>query len=295
MFNELFYRLALRYLPFYNNVFINQLIKKFITATDIFRHSESYFSRFQFQGNLLKPCLSPEIISNVNQELAWMEQNGVSFCFYNDPDYPFRLKECRDAPYGFYYKGEPCFNSPKIVAVVGTRNMSEYGKEMVKRVVKELADYDIVIVSGLAEGIDTKAHQEALHQQQKTVAVLGSGLGLVYPSSNRKLAETIATKGGVLISEYPHYTKPDRLHFPLRNRIIAGLSDAALVVETPARGGSMITAYTASAYNRDVFAIPGNILSDNQEGCHQLIRKNIAALVTSGEELAEMMGWNREI
>ena len=292
MLNETFYCIALRYLPNCNNIFIKRLIDKFETATNIFTQSGNYFRQLKQKYPFISiPFISNEIRCKVEIELEWMSKNGVSICFYNDAHYPFRLKNCCDSPYLFYYKGNNNFNPQKSVAIIGTRNASQYGKEMVKRIITELSAYQVTIVSGLAEGIDTEAHKHALFRQQQTYAVLGSGLDRIYPASNEKLSMSIVKEGGALISEYPHYIKPDRLHFPHRNRIIAGLSDATVVVESPKRGGSMITAYIASSYNRDVFAVPGNILSDNHSGCHELIRKNIAAIVTSGNEIADMMGW----
>ena len=292
MFDETFYRIALRYLPHYNNSFIKMLINKFETATNIFTKAENYIRQIkQKQYNISIPFISNEIRSKVETELVWMAKNEVSVCLYNDVHYPYRLKACCDSPYLFYYKGNSHFNPQRSVAIIGTRSASQYGVEMTKRIISELAAYKVTIVSGLAEGIDTAAHKYALLQQQPTWAVLGSGLSRIYPMSNDKLSVMIAKEGGALISEYPHYFKPDRSHFPFRNRIIAGLSDATIVIETPKRGGSMITAYIASSYNRDVFAVPGNILTDNNNGCHQLIRKNIAAIVTSGDDIADMMRW----
>ena len=293
MLNESFYRIALRYLPHYNDFLIKRLIEKFGTATNIFTQSGNYINQLKQRCHYLSiPFISNEIRDKTEAELAWMARNEVSFCFYNDDVYPFRLKNCEDSPYLFYYKGTHDFNPQKSVAVIGTRNASQYGKEMTQRIIAELSAYQVTIVSGLAEGIDTEAHKQALLRRQQTWAVLGSGLNRIYPVSNDKLSASIVKQGGALITEYPHWVKPERVHFPHRNRIIAGLSDATIVIESAKRGGSMITAHIATSYNRDVFAVPGNILADNNGGCHELIRRNIAAIVTSGDEIAEMMGWN---
>jgi DNA processing protein len=211
-----------------------------------------------------------------------------------DEDYPKRLLRCNDAPYMFSYKGTPQFNMEKTLAIVGTRHATSYGKDVVRRMLSDLSSQNISIISGSAIGIDTFAHEAALDYQRHTVGVMGSGFGNIYPSSNTKLAKKMIECGSTLVSEYPYYTLPDRQNFPKRNRIIAGMADALLVVETGKRGGSIITACIAHSYQRDVFAVPGSVFAPSQEGCHELIRQNLAALVTSGEDIIEMMGWNEE-
>ena len=240
------------------------------------------------------PKLTDAIRRQVEQELGWMERNGIQLCFWGEPDFPKRLTSCTDTPYMFYYKGTPVFNEQKMVAVVGTRNISPYGKEVTRKIIEELAQYEVCVVSGLARGVDTVAHEQALESGLKTVAVLGSGLGIIYPDSNERLSQRIVEKGSALVSEFTFRTKPDRQNFPQRNRIIAGMTDATIVMETAEKGGSIITAHIANSYNRDVFAVPGSILSPTQNGCHALIRKNVAALVTSGADVAELMGWDME-
>jgi len=194
----------------------------------------------------------------------------------------------------FYYKGSNEFNLDKTLAVVGTRNATPYGKDMVRRVLSDLSMHNISIISGLAMGIDTFAHETALDCHLHTVGVMGTGFGNIYPSSNKKLAKKMIDNGSTLVSEFSYYTQPDRQNFPKRNRIIAGMADALLVVETGKRGGSIITACIAHSYHRDVFAIPGSVFESSHEGCHELIRQNLAALVTSGEDIIEMMGWDQE-
>ena len=240
------------------------------------------------------PKLTDAIRRQVEQELGWMERNDIQLCFWGEPDFPKRLISCTDTPYMFYYKGTPVFNEQKMVAVVGTRNISPYGKEVTRKIIEELAQYEVCVVSGLARGVDTVAHEQALESGLKTVAVLGSGLGIIYPDSNERLSQRIVEKGSALVSEFTFRTKPDRQNFPQRNRIIAGMTDATIVMETAEKGGSIITAHIANSYNRDVFAVPGSILSPTQNGCHALIRKNVAALVTSGADVAELMGWDMD-
>lgn len=179
-----------------------------------------------------------------------------------------------------------------MLAVVGTRNATSYGTKSLTKILNDLKDSKILTISGLAYGIDTAAHEESLNLGIPTIAVLGNGLHTIYPSSNKILSERIIGDGGTLISEFDFNTGPDRMNFPARNRIIAGMADAVLVAESGIKGGSIITAHIANSYNRDIFAIPGTIFDERHAGCNELIRKNIAAIVTSGNDILEMMNWD---
>jgi len=295
MHTETIYRIALCRLPSYTNSIIKKLIHEFGSATNIFLESANNSLPIKHRNKILpKPTISPAIFAQIEKEMEWMDKHDISLCFFNDSDYPERMRSCQDAPFLFYCKGNKNFNLTKFIAIVGTRSATQYGKEVVKRIVSDLCGHDVTIISGLAEGIDTMAHEQALVHNLKTYAVLGSGLNMIYPFSNQKLAEMIVEKEGSLITEYSHNTIPDRLNFPRRNRIIAGMSDAIIVIETAKRGGSMITAHIASAYKRDVFAVPGNIFDENTSGCHELIKTGKATILTSGKELIEIMGWAHE-
>lgn len=294
MEKEIFYRLALMHFPNYGNVNIKKLIRLCGSATILFEEPQTAAKKlYRYRASLQLPKLNDSIRKFIENELRQAQNNDIKICFFDDEDYPDRLRSCNDAPYFFYYKGVNCFNNPKTVAIVGTRNASNYGKDVVKKIVEELVPYNVCIVSGLARGIDTCAHEEALNRNLSTVAVLGCGLSMVYPSENRKLAQQILEQNGAIISEYPFDTMPDRINFPKRNRVIAGLSDAVIVAESQEKGGSIITADIAHSYNRDVFAVPGSIFQKSQEGCHELIRNNVAALISSGEDIAMMMGWDQ--
>ena len=295
MLTETIYRIALRHLPSYSAAIIKKLIDEFGSATNIFLENANNSLLIKYRNKTLpKPNISPEIFDQIEKEIEWMEKHHVSLCFFNDANYPQRMRNCQDSPFLFYYKGDGDFNIPKSIAIVGTRAATQYGKDVVKRIVSELAGHDVAIISGLAEGIDTIAHEQALAYDLKTFAILGSGLNMIYPSSNQKLAEMIAERKGSLITEYSHNTAPDRLNFPRRNRIIAGMADAVIVVETANRGGSMITAHIASAYKRDVFAVPGSIFDESMSGCHELMKNKKATMLTSGKELIDFMGWAHE-
>ena len=295
MLNELFYKIALSYQKGYGNSVIKKLLQLSGTASVLFLDFHSVRKKFQTARSFpAAPVVTPAIEKAVYSELEFAYKNDITHCFYTDLDYPKRLLRCNDAPYMFSYKGGNQFNIEKTLAIVGTRHATSYGKDTVRRVVSDLSSHNISIISGLAIGIDTFAHEAALDYHLHTVGIMGSGFGNIYPSSNKKLASRMTDSGSALVSEFPYYTLPDRQNFPKRNRIIAGMADALLVVETGKRGGSIITSCIAHSYQRDVFAIPGSVFVPTQEGCHELIRQNLAALVTSGADIIDMMGWNEE-
>src|SRR3569832_955086 len=223
-------------------------------------------------------------------ELNYIERNNIKPIFYTDPEYPKRLKNCIDSPILLYGKGNFNLNPRHVVSIVGTRRATEYGKQLCKQLVEELQQYNVLIVSGLALGIDTYAHKESLKQSLQTIGVLGHSFDTMYPAQNRSLAEKMQENGGVL-TEYPSGTIPDRENFPQRNRIVAGMADATIVIEAGIKGGALITAEIANSYNRDVFAFPGRIGDDYSEGCNFIIRNNKAQLLTCPADLAFSLGW----
>ncbi len=190
-----------------------------------------------------------------------------------------------------YVLGKPVWNAQRLLAVVGSRNASAYGRSVVNAIIGDISGCLPVIVSGLASGIDAAAHQASLEHELITIAVMAHGLDMVYPYGHRRMAERILASGGALISEYPPGTKPDRYRFPARNRIIAGISDGVLVAESTSRGGGMITAGLADSYFREVFAVPGRIGDERSEGCNDLISGHLAHLVCSGRDLAAVLNW----
>ncbi len=224
--------------------------------------------------------LADYIISNRNldkadEEIDWIGNNGIQILFYLDEDYPERLKQCEDAPVILYIRGNARYNRSKIVSIVGTRTPTDYGRSVTRELVDELAVRypDVLIVSGLAYGIDICAHRSALRNNLATVAVLGHGFSYLYPSAHRETAAQIIHKGA-LVTEFLHGDKPESVNFVRRNRIIAGLADATVVVESDEQGGALITADIANSYNRDVFAIPGRVTDKFSTGCNRLIRRS---------------------
>ncbi|NMM49237.1 DNA-processing protein DprA [Marinigracilibium pacificum] len=297
MKEDLQYAIALQYIPGVGSKTAKLLVSYLGSAKKLF---------FMPKGKLKSiPGIGDKFISKINDkcksEALEKADNLINKCnklnigissFYDD-DYPSRLKECVDAPLTLYYKGDfNCLSRKKILAVVGTRNASTYGNQATESIIQELSyQEDLLIVSGLAKGIDGKAHRSSLNHNIPTVGVLGHGLDMIYPASHKSLAKEMTTNG-CLISEYPPGTLPDFHNFPARNRIIAGIADAVLVVEAASKGGALITADIAFSYNRDVFAIPGNLTSQYSQGCNDLIRRNSAAIVTNGRDIAEALNWD---
>lgn len=231
-----------------------------------------------------------QALEKAENELHFIEKNGVDVIFYTDARYPKRLKNCTDAPVLLYSKGNADFNKQRVVSIVGTRNATEYGKDLCRQLIEDLKQYDVLVLSGLALGIDVAVHKECLKNNVPTVGVVGHGLDRLYPAANRATADKMLENGG-LLSEYPSETKPDRENFPQRNRIVAGMADATVVIEAGIKGGALITAEIANSYNRDVFAFPGRVDDTYSEGCNFLIRHNKAGLLTCAADLAYSMGW----
>jgi DNA processing protein len=223
-------------------------------------------------------------------QLPYLAHENLSYHFITDASYPTRLKHCDDAPLGLFYRGvEPNWQTPRCIAIVGTRQQTPYGKQLVKTLISNLPK-DILVISGLAKGVDAEVHQQCLDHGLATIGVLGHGIDRIYPTSNRKLALDMLANAG-LMSEFLIGTKPDRMHFPMRNRIIAGLADAIVVIESKKNGGSLITAELGNDYNREVFAFPGPIHQLQSEGCHALIKNQQAHLLTSAQDLLQTMNW----
>lgn len=243
-------------------------------------------------ANIIKQLNFPEALKLAEKELKFVKDNNIQTLFYSDADYPKRLKNCSDSPALLYYKGNADLNHSRIVSIVGTRNATDYGRQLCRELIEDLKPYDVMVVSGLAYGIDVAAHKESLRLDIPTVGVLAHGLDRLYPSQNKPTADKMLNNGG-LLTDFPSGTVPDRENFPKRNRIVAGIADATIVVEASIKGGALITAEIANSYNRDVFAFPGRIHDELSTGCNFLIRNNKAALLTSGADLAYVLGWEK--
>ena len=225
------------------------------------------------------------------QEITFIEKFRITPLFITDSAYPQRFLQCYDPPTMFYYKGTADLNSRKMLAIVGTRSNTDYGKQVTEQLIKDLNLPELVIVSGLAFGIDAIAHKTSLKYNIPTIGVVGHGLDSIYPSEHKSLAKEMIQNGGIL-TEFISGTKPDKHNFPIRNRIVAGISDATVLVETGIKGGSIITAEMANGYNRDVFAFPGRTIDTKSAGCNWLIKNNKAILLSDAQQLVDLMGWN---
>ncbi|MGN6295639.1 MAG: DNA-processing protein DprA [Ginsengibacter sp.] len=293
MQNELLYQIALTLVPAIGDVRAKALINHFGEASSIFHASKKAFESIEgFSPKAVNSILQFKDFSRAEEEINFIKKYKITPLFLTDKNYPKRLLNCYDSPPLLYYKGNADLNCSKIIAIVGTRNHNEYGKNITEKLIEDLANEDVLIVSGLAFGIDSIAHKSALKNNIKTVGVLAHGLDRVYPPQNTALAKEMILSGG-LLTEFKNNTNPDKQNFPGRNRIVAGISDAIIVIESGIKGGSLITAELANGYNKDVFAFPGRAGDTKSEGCNFLIRNNKATLITSAEDLIESMGWKK--
>ena len=232
-------------------------------------------------------------IHRAEEEYEWIQQHVVRILRWGDDAYPKRLAECADAPLILYYKGSADLNQIRVINIVGTRHCTIYGQDIVRHFIdglREICGNRMLVVSGLAYGVDIAAHRNALEKGFETVGVLAHGLDDLYPPRHRETAKRMLTQGG-LLTEYMTHTNADKMNFVRRNRIVAGMCDATVLVESAAHGGGLITCGIAQEYGREVFAFPGNINQEYSEGCNNLIRKNGATLITSAKDFAESMGW----
>ena len=295
MNNELLNQLALTLVPNIGDVQAKILIQHFGEVSAIFKAKTSALEKIEGIGSVRAKSIKEfDDFHIAEKEQEFIEKYKIKTFFLTDKDYPKRLLNCYDSPTLLFYKGTADLNASKIVAIVGTRTNTEYGKQFTEKLVKDLSEQNITIISGLAFGIDAMAHKAALKHGLPTVGVVGHGLDKIYPSENSSLAKEMIKEEGGILSEFFSGTKPDKHNFPLRNRIVAGISDATVVVETNIKGGSMITGNLANAYNRDVFAVPGRTTDTKSSGCNHLIKYNKAILLTDADELLELMGWKEK-
>ena len=294
MKDELFYRIALTMIPELGPVRIKLLIEHFGNASAIFKAKKKDLSAVEGIGGLRAKYLKEwDAFNYVEEEIAFTEKHHIQNLFITDKEYPQRLLHCYDPPALLYYRGSADLNNSKIISIIGTRNHTEYGKQVTEQLIASLQTQQVIIVSGLAFGIDALAHKTSLQYQLPTIGVLAHGMDTIYPAQHKTLAKDMLHHGG-LLTEFRKNNKPDKHNFPKRNRIVAGMSDATIVIETAIKGGSMITAELAHNYNRDLFAIPGKLTDSKSSGCLKLIQQNKAVLLTGGEQLIEVMGWQEK-
>lgn len=279
MDEEIYYTIALTRMTGFNQAMALQLYQSL-------GGGKAVYEQRQDLGNW------DEALRRAAAEMEFIEKNSIKAMTMQDDDYPQRLKECPDAPIILFYKGEADLNKSRVINIVGTRQCTTYGQDMVRRLIDDLRTMcpDVLIVSGLAYGIDICAHRQALAYGIETVGVLAHGLDQIYPHHHRDTAVEMVKKGG-LLTEYMSQTQALPNNFRQRNRIVAGMSDATILVESAYKGGGLITCRIAQEYGRDVFAFPGAVGMPFSEGCNRMIRSNTAALITSAQDLVESMGW----
>ena len=294
---ELFYAMALTRISNFNFSQALELYKAVGSAQLLYEH------RLEI-GDILKDC-SPHLVEALKNweepmkradfELKYMEEHSIRGITLMDDDYPQRLRECPDAPIILYYTGNSDLNQAKIVSIVGTRQCTLYGQDLIRRFVADLRLHcpQVLIVSGLAYGVDINAHRQALANGYETIGVLAHGLDQIYPYRHRDTAAEMVRHGG-LLTEFMTQTNADKPNFVRRNRIVAGMADAVVVVESAAKGGGLITAEIAQSYDRSVFAFPGNVNAEFSKGCNNLIRDNVAALISNADDFVKAMGWQDE-
>lgn len=285
------YQLALTLIPSIGDVLAKKLVAYCGGVEAVFKQKKDALEKIPGIGNVLaKSIISSDPLTRAEKEIKFIEKHKVQPLFYLDTAYPSRLKHCSDSPVMLYYKGTDTLNSKRVIAVVGTRNATEYGRLQCEKLVEELKTFDVLVVSGLAYGIDICAHKACVKQEVATIGVLAHGLDRLYPEVHAATAKKMIEHGG-LLTEFMSETNPDKENFPKRNRIVAGMSDATIVIESKADGGSLITADIANSYNRDVFAFPGRVGDITSEGCNNLIKTNKAALIQSAADVLHIMGW----
>jgi DNA processing protein len=295
MSNELFYSIALSQIKGVGNTNAKILISYTGSAEQVFKEPESRLQRINGVGPKLAAAFKEkkEAFERAEQEMLFIEKQQIQALLYYDKQYPKRLLNCSDAPLILFCKGNFDFNKEKFISIIGTRHATERGREITEKLIAELAKYEINLVSGLAFGIDICAHQAASKHQVQNIAALAHGLDRIYPSLHKNIAEELQWNGA-LISDYMSGTVPDKQNFPSRNRIVAGMTDATIVVESAITGGALITAEIANNYNKDVFAFPGRITDKYAQGCLKLIKQHKAQLITSAQDIIESMNWDMD-
>ncbi len=293
MLSELLkYQIGLTLIPGIGDIVGKKLVAYCGGVEAVFNESRNALLKIPGIGTAtVNSIISQKVLHKAEAEIGFIEKHNIKPLFYTDDEYPARLLNCEDGPLLLYYKGEASLNAQRVIGFVGTRKATSQGRAICQRFIDGLKSKDVLVVSGLAYGIDSCSHRAALDAGLKTIGVLGHGLDRIYPAQNRKLATQMLENGG-LLTEFVSKTNPDRENFPKRNRIVAGMCDAVVVIESAKKGGALITAGLANSYNRDVFAVPGRVEDEYSKGCNMLIKSNRAALADSAADIAYIMGWD---
>lgn len=290
---ELLYQIGITLIPKIGSINAKKLIAYTGSPEAVFREKSSRLEKIPGIGRHIASLITKsDVLGRAEDEIRFIETHELSWAYYMDISYPERLKECEDGPLLIFYKGSCQFNQRKVISLIGTRKPSAYGRQFVKDFLYGLKerDHQVLVVSGLAFGIDILAHRYALECGFETIGVLAHGLDRIYPYEHREVAHQMMERGA-LLTEFISYTNPDPQNFVKRNRIIAGLSDGTIVIESASKGGSLITAELANSYNREVFAVPGRVKDDMSLGCNALISSNKASILRDASDLEQAMSW----
>ncbi len=288
---DLLYKIAITKIPLVGAVTAKNLISYCGGVRAVFEARKKELLKVPGVGEqTAHHILTQDVLNQAEKEIDFIENNGIKPLFYLDKGYPNRLKSYRDCPVLLFHKGNADLNKDRIIGIVGTRKPSPQGISNCEEFIEGLTKYNPIILSGLAFGIDITAHRKSLEVGLETIGVLGHGLGRIYPPQHQKTAMEMIGQGG-LLTEYPSSVQPDRENFPMRNRIVAGLCDGLLVIETALKGGSVITAKYARNYNKEVFAIPGRLKDKASQGCNHLIKTHQAKLIDNVEDIAQVLHW----
>jgi DNA processing protein len=293
---DLIYQIGITLVKGIGNITAKQIIDTLGDVSLLFKEKARLLEQIPgISKKIISEIRNPAVLRRAEKEIMFIEKNKITPLFIKNTGYPERLKDCVDAPVLLYFRGNANLNTQKIISLVGTRNASSYGKEVTEKILCDIAEFcpDVLVVSGLAYGIDICSHKGALKNNLPTVGVLAHGLDRIYPYVHRNIAVEMLEIGG-LLTEFLSGTTPDRQNFVKRNRIVAGMSDCTIVIESAGKGGALITASIADSYNRDVFAVPGKITDAYSLGCNNLIKYKKAALITSAEDIFREMCWNDE-
>lgn len=292
--NELFHLLALLQVEGVGDIMAKKLLNAFGSAAAVFEAKPNQLRTVDGIGDVLVRKLKDKsIFEKATAEIQFIEHEGVRVLYFTDEAYPERLKHCIDGPVLLFGNGNFDFRNRKLISIVGTRQITAYGTEFCKKLLEDLSFYNPIIVSGLAYGVDIVAHQTAMELQLQTVGVLAHGLNQIYPKSHKKFVAKMEQNGGFL-TEFWSSSSPEKENFVKRNRIVAGMSEATIVIESAEKGGSLITANLANDYNRDVFAVPGRTTDKYSQGCNELIKTQRAQLITSAADLIYSLNWQLE-
>jgi DNA processing protein len=289
---ELLYVLALQRAKGIGDINAKKLISCCGSAKNVLKEKRKNLEKINGIGSFtIQNLFDPAYLIEAEKELKYIQSNTIEVLYFEDPHYPSKLKHCIDGPILLFKEGNFNLENKPLISIVGTRNITSYGRDFCEKFISDLKEYNPIIVSGFAYGVDICAHKSAIKNNLTTVGVLAHGFEEIYPKSHKKYITEVHKNGG-FFTDFWHNDAPQRENFLKRNRIVAGISEATIIIESADKGGSLVTADIANSYSRDVFAVPGRVTDNFSKGCNDLIKRNKAAILTSATDLVEMLNWN---